>query len=102
MVMINIVSGVTRPSDIARRLGISRQAIHATVAQMIDKGILTLEPDPTDARHRRLALTDFGERMRGDAQAIMASLTEQIAGTIGNSRFEALLETLAADWEDAA
>lgn len=102
MVMINIVSGVTRPSDIARRLGISRQAIHTTVAQMIAKDIVTLEPDPDDARHKRLTLTPFGERMRGDAQAVMGDLTDQIAGTIGEQRFEALLETLAADWERAA
>ncbi|OWK31016.1 MarR family winged helix-turn-helix transcriptional regulator [Sphingomonas dokdonensis] len=102
MVMINIVSGVTRPSEIARRLGISRQAIHTTVQQMIDKGIVTLAPDADDARHKQLRLTDFGERMRGDAQAVMGDLTDQIAGTIGEQRFEALLETLATDWEQAA
>ncbi|SEJ87651.1 transcriptional regulator, MarR family [Sphingomonas sp. OV641] len=100
MVMINIVSGITRPSDIARRLGISRQAIHATVAQMIDKGMVTLVPDPDDARHKQLTLTAFGERMRADAQGIMGGLTDQIAGTIGEARFEALLETLASDWGD--
>ena len=102
MVMINIVAGVTRPSDIARRLGVSRQAIHTTVAQMIDKGIVTLTPDPEDARHKRLTLTPFGEKMRADAQAAMAALTDQIAGTIGQDRFAALLDALSTDWEKAA
>ena len=100
MVMINIVSGITRPSDIARRLGISRQAIHTTVAQMIDKGIVTLVPDTDDARHKQLRLTRFGEQMRADAQGIMGGLTDHIAGTIGEERFETLLETLAMDWGD--
>ncbi|OJU22174.1 MULTISPECIES: MarR family winged helix-turn-helix transcriptional regulator [unclassified Sphingomonas] len=98
MVMINIVSGVTRPSDIARRLGVSRQAIHTTIAQMIDKGVVTLEDDPDDARHKRLALTAFGERMRNDAQAAMTELTGVLAARIGQERFDQLLETLAADW----
>ena len=35
MVMANIVLGVRRPSDIARRLGVSRQAIHATMPRPI-------------------------------------------------------------------
>ncbi|MBN8840328.1 MAG: winged helix-turn-helix transcriptional regulator [Sphingomonadales bacterium] len=98
MVMINIVSGVTRPSDIARRLGVTRQAIHTTIAQMIDKGVVTLEDDPDDARHKRLALTVFGERMRNDAQAAMTELTGELAARLGQERFDQLLETLAADW----
>lgn len=98
MVMVNIVSGVTRPSEIARRMGVSRQAIHSTIAQMVEKGVVTLEDDAEDARHKRLLLTPFGERMRGDAQSAMAELTAQIAGKVGQERFDLLLETLAADW----
>ncbi|QKR99398.1 MarR family transcriptional regulator [Sphingomonas sp. CL5.1] len=98
MVMINIVSGVTRPSEIARRMGVSRQAIHSTIAQMVEKGVVTLEDDAEDARHKRLLLTPFGERMRGDAQAAMTELIAQIAGKVGQERFDLLLETLAADW----
>ncbi|MFT3977495.1 MAG: MarR family winged helix-turn-helix transcriptional regulator [Sphingomonas bacterium] len=98
MVMINIVSGVTRPSDIARRMGVSRQAIHSTIAQMIDKGVVTLVDDAEDARHKRLSLTPFGERMRADAQAAMTELTAQIAAHVGQERFDMLLDTLAAEW----
>ena len=98
MVMINVVTGATRPSDIARRLGVSRQAVHMTIAQMADKGIVTFAADPDDARHKRVALTPFGEQMRADAQAAMAGLTESIAARIGPDRFAALVETLATDW----
>lgn len=98
MIMINIVTGVTRPSDIARRLGISRQAIHTTIAQMIEKGIVTLDGDPADSRHKRLVLTEFGGQMRNDAQASMAALTDQVAARVGRAEFDALLDVLAADW----
>lgn len=99
MVMINIVTGVTRPSDIARRLGVSRQAVHMTIAQMAEKGIVTFAEDPDDARRKRVVLTAFGEQMRADAQAAMAGLTESVAARIGRDRFAALLEALATDWE---
>lgn len=98
MVMTNIVSGIVRPSDIARNLGISRQAIHRTLSQMIDLGIVTLEPDPDDRRHMVVSLTETGKRMRQDAQQAMDALSEQIAGALGQDRFKNMLAALEADW----
>src|SRR3546814_21180959 len=42
MVMTNIVSGIVRPSDIARNLGVSRQAIHNTINQMVKLGLVEI------------------------------------------------------------
>ena len=60
MVMTNIVSGVVRPSDIARNLGVSRQAIHSTINQMVKLGMVRLDVDPDDRRHMIVSLTDLG------------------------------------------
>ncbi|MEW4467548.1 MarR family winged helix-turn-helix transcriptional regulator [Parasphingorhabdus sp. JC815] len=100
MVMTNIVSGIVRPSDIARNLGISRQAIHSTINQMVKLGIVQLDVDPQDRRHVTLSLTDTGKMMRRDAQLAMDSLTSQISDVLGQERFDALLESLVADWGD--
>jgi DNA-binding MarR family transcriptional regulator len=98
MVMTNIVSGIVRPSDIARNLGISRQAIHSTIGQMVKLGIVRLEVDPDDRRHMIVSLTELGARMRQDAQRSMEALSAQIAGRLGQDRFDALLAALEADW----
>ncbi|WP_188235659.1 MarR family winged helix-turn-helix transcriptional regulator [Sphingopyxis sp. LK2115] len=100
MVMTNIVSGIVRPSDIARNLGVSRQAIHSTINQMVKLGIVRLDVDPDDRRHMIVSLTETGARMRKDAQRAMDSLTAQIAARIGQDRFAALLDALEADWGD--
>lgn len=100
MIMTNIVSGIVRPSDIARNVGISRQAIHSTINQMAKLGIVELAPDPEDRRHMIVSLTDIGARMRRDAQRAMDSLADQLADRLGRDRFDALLETLEADWGD--
>ena len=100
MVMTNIVSGVVRPSDIARNLGVSRQAIHSTINQMVKLGIVRLDVDPDDRRHMIVSLTDLGARMRKDAQRSMDALTAQIADRLGQDRFDALLAALEADWGD--
>ncbi|MBW8297662.1 MarR family winged helix-turn-helix transcriptional regulator [Sphingopyxis sp.] len=100
MIMTNIVSGIVRPSDIARNVGISRQAIHSTINQMAKLGIVELAPDPDDRRHMIVSLTDTGARMRRDAQRAMDALADQLADRLGRDRFNALLETLEADWGD--
>lgn len=100
MVMTNIVSGIVRPSDIARNLGLSRQAIHSTINQMVKLGIVQLEVDPSDRRHMIVSLTDLGARMRRDAQRSMDALTTQIASKLGQDKFDALLAALDADWGD--
>lgn len=98
MVMTNIVSGIVRPSDIARNLGVSRQAIHSTINQMVKLGIVQMEVDPADRRHMIVSLTDLGTRMRKDAQRSMDELTAQIAAVLGQDKFDALLAALEADW----
>ncbi len=100
MVMTNIVSGIVRPSDIARNLGLSRQAIHSTINQMVKLGIVQLDVDPDDRRHMIVSLTDLGARMRKDAQRSMDALTAQIASMLGQDKFDALLAALEADWGD--
>ena len=100
MVMTNIVSGFARPSDIARNLGISRQAIHSTLNQMVKLGMIHMQVDPDDRRHMIVALTERGAQMRQDAQRAMDALSAQIANALGQEQFEALLAGLEADWGD--
>ena len=86
------------PMSIARNLGVSRQAIHSTINQMVKLGIVQLEVDPGDRRHMIVSLTDLGARMRRDAQRSMDALTAQIAAVLGQDKFDALLAALEADW----
>lgn len=100
MVMTNIVSGIVRPSDIARNIGISRQAIHSTINQMEKLGILQLKVDSKDRRHVILELTETGKQMRRDAQLAMDSLTTQISNILGQEKFDSMLDALESDWGD--
>ena len=98
MVMVNVLSGHVRPAEIARRMGVSRQAIHTTIAQLVEMGILTLEPDPDDRRQRRVSVTEYGARMRSDAQQAMDAASAAVKAALGEARYDALLDALEADW----
>ena len=101
MVMINILSGIVRPSDIARNLGISRQAIHATINQMVEMGMLEMRDDPEDGRSKVVALSAMGTAMRMDANAAVEALTAELSRRIGKANIAALAKAFAADWGDA-
>ena len=98
MVMINVVMGATRPVEIARNLGISRQAVHVTLAQIAQVGILRLQDDPTDRRTKIAVLTELGEPMRRHAQMAVNEMTRRLAERIGQPGLAGLIAACGADW----
>ena len=98
MVMANIVLGVRRPSDIARRLGVSRQAIHATLNQMIGLGMVALVDDPQNGRVKVVTVTEIGETMRIDAQRAMVIMGEELGRRLGTAQLLKAAHLLHEDW----
>src|SRR3546814_17847914 len=54
LIMTNVADGVTRPAELARRLGISRQAVQQLLADLQTRGLIELVADPADARAKVL------------------------------------------------
>lgn len=98
MVMINVALGVTRPSDIARALGITRQAVHSTINGMVEIGLLELVDDPQDKRSKVVVISERGAKMREHAREAASLMSQELARRIGADRMDALREALAADW----
>ena len=98
MVMANVVLGFRRPSDIARNMDVSRQAIHATINQMVKLGILALTDDATNRRVKLLTLTPLGERMRVDAQQAMVVMSDELGRRVGRPQLLKTAHLLHGDW----
>ena len=98
MVMANIVMGVTRPSEIARRLGVSRQAIHVTIKSMIDLGMVALADEPKNRSVKVVTLTRVGEAMRVDAKAAMGMMVSELTHRLGEKRLHQAAAALSANW----
>src|SRR5919198_6016329 len=50
----------TRLTELARRVGITKQAVGQLVDEMVEMGTLAIEPDPADGRARRGLFTAQG------------------------------------------
>ncbi|GGZ91714.1 MarR family winged helix-turn-helix transcriptional regulator [Streptomyces echinoruber] len=88
----------TTVSDLARRMGVTRQTTHQAVHGLIGMGLLRQAPDPASARRRLIRLTAEGARVHRRAQAALAVLEARLAERIGAGRVAALREALTASW----
>ncbi|WGM38346.1 MarR family transcriptional regulator [Caulobacter sp. NIBR1757] len=101
MVMANVVIGVHKPSDIARNLGISRQAVHTTINQMVEMGMLELRDDVTDRRAKIVAVSEKGREMGRDADLAMAAMSAELRKRIGTKNVDNLIKAFGAEWGQA-
>jgi len=98
LVIANLMLGYSRPSDIARQLGVSRQAIHVTIQQMKQKGIVDLVQDPDDKRINQVVVTDVAKKMNDDGIVAMRILWRELGKRLGKAKVARAAAVLGANW----
>ncbi|MEV4502163.1 MarR family winged helix-turn-helix transcriptional regulator [Streptomyces klenkii] len=88
----------TTISELARRMGVTRQTVHQAVHGLVAAGLLEQTPDPASARQRLIRRTGEGERAHRQAGLILEQLEEQLAERIGREQADALRTALEAPW----
>jgi DNA-binding MarR family transcriptional regulator len=96
-----LVEGARPVGEIAGNLGVTSQAVSKAVRELEALGYVAREPDPADARVRRVALTARGRDAVEASRDIRASLNARFASALGARRVQAAAATLA-DALDAA
>jgi len=102
MIIMAIGEGIRRPSSIADRLGVSRQAIHQSLRELIDIGLVELVPDPEDGRAKMAKLSRAGAPIQRMAYDILQELEVELGKRIGKRRVTALRDALEINWGEPA
>jgi DNA-binding MarR family transcriptional regulator len=84
----------TRPSELATRLRISKQALNYLLGELERLGYLERRPDPDDLRSKRIALTSRGIAAAHAIREAVADIETAWATQLGRERFAALRELL--------
>lgn len=98
LVMMHVHSGAIRPADIARRLRLTRQAVHSTITGLVDRGIFALAPDPEDGRIKIITLTWTGHAIQNDSQRILEQLVQTLSDRIGAQNIDAMRQAFSRSW----
>lgn len=83
-----------RPSELAARLRISKQALNYLLGELELLGYVERRPDPDDLRSKRVALTARGRSGVGVIREAVGELEAEWAQQLGQSRFEELRSLL--------
>jgi DNA-binding MarR family transcriptional regulator len=84
----------SRPSELAARLGISKQALNYLLGQLERLGYVERRPDPDDQRSKRIALTPRGIATGLAIREAVRELEDEWARGLGTERFAELRELL--------
>ena len=83
-----------RPTELAARAQMTKQAANRLIRHLEHRGYLTLEPDPTDQRARIVWLTDRGWQLIDTIRAIVEGVEVEWSRRLGRRRFHALRAAL--------
>ncbi len=94
-----------RPTAVAARLGLSKQAVNDLLRTFEASGYLTLVPDPEDGRAKRVRATDRGWDLVLTASRLSAGVGQRWKRQVGAERyavFEEVLRDIVAEGEARA
>ncbi len=87
------IDGV-RPTELARSLASSKQAINPLLGDLERWGYITREPDHRDGRGRVIQLTDRGDELMRTIRSIHAEVESSWGAQLGPPKFRALRAAL--------
>lgn len=85
-----------RVTALARRLGVSKQAVHQLVGDMVRAAVVRVAPDPDDRRARRVHLTAHGVAAMAHGTGVLEAIEAGLAVEVGAREMARLRRGLRA------
>jgi DNA-binding MarR family transcriptional regulator len=98
MILINISNGITRAAELARVLGVSRQAIQQQINELERDDLVTQIPDPEDRRANRIVFSERGSRLINAALTSLRQAEQALATRLGYDTVRHMRNALTSDW----
>jgi DNA-binding MarR family transcriptional regulator len=91
-----------RVTDLAARVGMTKQALGEFVATLREAGLVEVTVDQRDRRVRLVRPTAAGRRLQGQVESAIAELERRWRDEVGEQRWATFREVLAQIGGDAA
>ncbi len=98
MILIHISNGITRAAELARALGISRQAIQQQINELEKDELITQLPDQSDKRANRIVFSEQGAALINQAMLTLRDTEQALADRVGHENLEQMRQLLTSDW----
>jgi DNA-binding MarR family transcriptional regulator len=98
--LANLDCGTTYTSELARRLGVSRQAINQLLRRPIEQGIIRLETIPDRRNTKWIVMTDYGIEVIGAALKELERIERDLMKDFGSEAVNGFKQISAIDWTE--
>ncbi len=99
-VLLYLSLGESRPSTIAQKMNLSRQAISHIIKEMVAADLIVVKRDETDGRSKVLAFSPKADVIRQTSKNTLNDLETLLTRGIGSITVAELKRALAADGGD--
>src|SRR4029077_10536329 len=93
--------GADPAAELGRRLALTKQGATRIIESLLERGYIAREPDPRDARRKRLQVTPLGAQVMREGEALFDDLRRQWERKLGKPELGRLEEQLAMMVGDA-
>ncbi|MTI16520.1 MarR family transcriptional regulator [Rhodobacteraceae bacterium RKSG542] len=77
-------------SDLARKAGITRQAVHSAMHRLSDEGMISLVAAPDDRKQKNIQVTEKGHAFRNSVAEILQAQERRLEAKLGAEEFQKL------------
>ncbi len=98
LVFVSIDDEGTRPAELARRLGITRQSMQELLVKLRQQELVTVDVDPDDGRATIVRLAPRAHHLGFEAAMVTRELERHLAERLGPEAVAELNRLMAADW----
>ena len=99
--LANLDCGTTYASELARRMGVSRQAVNKLINNLVEAGLVRLEAVPGKRNTKWIVITESGRETIMDIVAELNRMESLLEGRVGAEQMTVLRTALEADWGPA-
>lgn len=103
---VNFISaldcGVTQSSEVARRLGVSRQAVYRVARELTAAGVIELVRHPERGNEKVVQFTPDGERLVSELRQSLARMDQRLEDALGLRGLDQIERLLDKGWPQEA
>lgn len=85
-------------SSIAKLVGISRQATHKNICELVDKGFAYLKDDENNKRVKIVKITEEGKELLELRRGVLGRIQKEVEENIGKENYDKLIQILQKQW----
>ena len=89
------IEGGTRPSELAKRSGMSKQAMNQLLNELEDMGMIRREPCPDDGRAKLVFVTEEGHQSMLKGLGVFKELEAELGEVVAEEDIESTKQTLS-------